>query len=199
MTREVDNRTGVRHDGTTPIMVFGYRREIPLLEKLSKYEPIGDRLYQRFVHLYLACADEKAEVIMGVIRGALAIPEGALLRTRVNPQATSLVQNIRDMLPQMGKISGRKIMVYATGYEDYFAPGFTHPLREYRGGHDYDQELTEERDFLNAQELKRKSVFMLTHVGTSQGQDAYDRGVQSASRSQFVDDVFLVDRPSYLK
>lgn len=201
MSKEPEKSIGVSVPGDSGIMVTTSRGHELLSERLEIESfrakmPVPEG--HDWVHLYVACADEKADATIEAIRSGIGIPDEATFHTTVNPREISIRDEVVGLLSQIQSALGTSVLIIAKGYERYFMPGKENPYRVDRGAHDYDQDLREGRSLRDAPELEGKRIFVLTHVGTSLGQAVYDRSVQSLT-SGFVNDKYIVDPPSYLQ
>jgi hypothetical protein len=201
MAKEPEQSVGAGIPGESGIMVTGLYGPEPLADRLviRRFEAgMPVRRGPDWVHMYVACADEKADETIEAIRSGIGIPEDATFHTTINPRKISIRNEVVALIPRIQTVPNTSVLIVAKGYETYFTPGQENPIRISRGAHDYDQELREYRELHEAPELAEKRLFVLTHVGTSLGQAVYDRSVQSLT-SGFKPDLFVVDKPSYLR
>ena len=167
----------------------------PISERVTIWKRIVDRKVLPFPRFYIACSDNKLPVILDYIAKKLDVSKDNII-TVAAPQTYihGIREQLSDMKDQIAATSGKRIIVIVNGFEKYFDSRVTprEQLDIGRVGHHYDQAIGENPKLREMYAGVDKQIIVITHIGQSQGEQAYQDATASACGSHFSDGIIEV-------
>lgn len=141
-----------------------------------------------FSSFYIAASVSKFDILAKLIEKDFGITRGSVYVTTVN-------QDQRDLRPILyglaGEIAGKHALLLARGFENTIAT-LTDVYLLNRFGHDWDQDVKEDWNLRERLIKQRSHVIVLTQIGRSLGNDAYEKSIKTALISQFSDGIIEI-------
>lgn len=148
-----------------------------------------------FSMFWIAGPDEKTKPAIDYITRQLGIDKNAVIEFEIDSNQWDVTRDLGQSVNKIRSMNGNRVLMIARGFEKVLA-NTTDTYRLNRAGHDWDQDVLEHHEktgWSKPYSEINKHVVIITTIGLSAGQEAYDKAVKSAVGSQFRNGVIKLN------
>ncbi len=147
-----------------------------------------------FIMGYCGSDDETFYKIAEYIRTQVGISAKCVLETTIHPASSDLTNYIIKHKDELQNLPGGVIIIKIKGFEKLEG---LDSESNFRIAHDYDQNVIEgfgqHHDLIEQIKGLTKKIIVLTQIGYSEGEKAYDLALTSAISSQFKSFIYELE------